>query len=111
VVQIIEKPKDPPTRLAVTGCYFYDARVFEIIGGLSPSERGELEITDVNNRYVAWGAMRHHVLDGWWTDAGTIPSLHRAANLVAGDADNPVLSGFPAGRVTPHTDDPHGRPA
>lgn len=107
VVEIIEKPKDPPTRLAVTGCYFYDARVFEIIGGLEPSQRGELEITDVNNRYVAWGAMKHFMLDGWWTDAGTIPSLHRAANLVAGEGANPVLAGYRSGRVSPHEDDPH----
>lgn len=107
VVEIVEKPEHPPTNLAVTGCYFYDARVFEIIGGLSPSQRGELEITDVNNRYVGWGAMRHRLLDGWWTDAGTIPSLHRAANLVASDAGNPVLSGFVRGGVSPHEGDPH----
>lgn len=108
VVEIIEKPADPPTSLVVTGCYFYDERVFEIIGGLSPSQRGELEITDVNNRYVGWGAMRHRVLEGWWTDAGTIPSLHRAANMVAGDAGNPVLAGFHGGGVSPHEGDPHG---
>ncbi|HSW31553.1 MAG TPA: sugar phosphate nucleotidyltransferase [Longimicrobiales bacterium] len=108
VARIIEKPKDPPSRLAVTGCYFYDRRVWEIIGELRPSERGELEITDVNNRYVAWGTMKHHVLDGWWTDAGTILSLHRAANLVAAEGDNPVLAGFRSGSVSPHAGDPHG---
>lgn len=107
VVEIIEKPKDPPTRLAVTGCYFYDGRVWDIVGALSPSAWGELEIIDVNNRYVAWGAMKHRVLEGWWTDAGTIPSLHRAANLVAGERENPVLAGFRAARVSPHEDDPH----
>jgi len=107
VVEIVEKPKDPPSRLAVTGCYFYDARVWEIIGELRPSQRGELEITEVNNRYVAWGAIRHQVLDGWWTDAGTIPSLHRAANLVAGEGGNPVLSGFRSAHVSPHDNDPH----
>ena len=111
VVEIIEKPKDPPTRLAVTGCYFYDARVFDIIGELKPSGRGELEITDVNNRYIEWGAMKHQVLDGWWTDAGTIPSLHRAANLVAAEGANPVLAGFRSGGVSPHEDDPHASPA
>ena len=94
VVGIVEKPEVPPSRYAVTGCYFYDARVFEIIGTLRPSGRGELEVTDVNNQYVAWGAMKHQVLEGWWTDAGTIPSLHRAANLVGSDSDNPVLAGF-----------------
>ncbi len=91
VVGIAEKPAEPKSRFAVTGCYFYDRRVFEIVHGLSPSERGELEITDVNNRYVEWGALRHHVVDGWWTDAGTIPSLHRAGRLVAGAGDEPVL--------------------
>jgi glucose-1-phosphate thymidylyltransferase len=91
VTRIVEKPSEPPTDLAVTGCYFYDRRVFDIIGGLSPSARGELEITDVNNQYVDWGQMSHRVLDGWWTDAGTIASLHRAGNLVAEAEDNPVL--------------------
>ena len=91
VLRIVEKPADPPSNLAVTGCYFYDSRVFEIIGDLSRSERGELEITDVNNRYIEWGAMTHHVLSGWWTDAGTVGSLYRAHGMVAGDADNPVL--------------------
>jgi glucose-1-phosphate thymidylyltransferase len=92
VVEIIEKPESPPSRLAVTGCYLYDARVFDIIETLAPSGRGELEITDVNNRYIEWGAMRHHAVGGWWTDAGTVPSLHRAARLVAADRDNPVLT-------------------
>lgn len=88
---IVEKPDDPSSRLAVTGCYIYDSRVFEIIDGLSPSERGELEITDVNNRYLARGELQHHVLSGWWTDAGTIDSLFRASRLVASDHDNSVL--------------------
>jgi glucose-1-phosphate thymidylyltransferase len=92
VVGIEEKPSDPRSDLAVTGCYFYDARVFEIIQGLSPSERGELEITDVNNRYIAWNAMRHRVLSGWWTDAGTVESLLRATRLVAEGSDSPVLA-------------------
>ncbi len=91
VVGIEEKPDQPRSNLAVTGCYFYDRRVFEIVQGRSPSERGELEITDVNNRYLEWGALRHHVADGWWTDAGTIPSLYRATRLVADAADEPVL--------------------
>lgn len=105
VVEILEKPMDPPTSLAVTGCYFYDSRVFDIIGELEPSARGEMEITDVNNRYIAWGEMRHRVIDGWWTDAGTVPSLHRAANLLAGERDNPVLAGQVAGAVHPHIDE------
>jgi glucose-1-phosphate thymidylyltransferase len=93
VVRIVEKPAAPQTRLVVTGCYMYDARVFDVIRSLEPSERGELEITDVNNRYVAWGELRHRVLSGWWTDAGTVASLHRAAGLVASDRNNAVLTG------------------
>jgi glucose-1-phosphate thymidylyltransferase len=92
VVEIVEKPPKPASRLAVTGCYLYDPRVFEIIQTLEPSQRGELEITDVNNQYIEWGAMRHHAVNGWWTDAGTVASLHRAAGLVAAERDNPVLT-------------------
>jgi glucose-1-phosphate thymidylyltransferase len=82
VVGIVEKPKEPKSRLAVIGIYFYDGRVFDIIKTLKPSARGELEITDVNNAYIADGKMTYEVLDGWWTDAGTFESLHRASNLV-----------------------------
>jgi glucose-1-phosphate thymidylyltransferase len=92
ILRIVEKPEAPPTNLAVTGCYFFDGRVFEIIQGLERSDRGELEITDVNNAYIAAGEMEYRVLEGWWTDAGTIPSLYRAARLVAGDRENPVLN-------------------
>jgi glucose-1-phosphate thymidylyltransferase len=91
VLSIVEKPKNPPTRLAVTGCYLYDARVFDVTKTLTPSGRGELEITDVNNRYIEWGAMRYRRVSGWWTDAGTVPSLHRAANLLAEEDGNRVL--------------------
>lgn len=91
IVEIIEKPASPPSGLAVTGCYVYDARVFDIIRTLTPSMRGELEITDVNNRYLKWGELSYHVLQGWWSDAGTIPSLYRATRLVAEDAGNPLL--------------------
>ncbi|MEQ9398225.1 MAG: sugar phosphate nucleotidyltransferase [Longimicrobiales bacterium] len=97
VTRIVEKPADPESHWAVTGCYFYDARVFEIIEGLEPSARGELEITDVNNRFIEWGALRHHTLQGWWTDAGTVPSLHRATSLVASDRNNPVLGAMALG--------------
>lgn len=83
VTRIIEKPEKPPTDLAVIGIYLYDARVFDVIKGLKPSARGELEITDVNNQYITWGEMGYAVLQGWWTDAGTFPSLLRASNLVA----------------------------
>jgi glucose-1-phosphate thymidylyltransferase len=70
VVRIVEKPEDPPSQFCVTGIYFYDARVFEVIPTLEPSGRGELEITDVNNWYVSQGTMEYDVLEGFWGDAG-----------------------------------------
>ena len=93
VLEIVEKPSEPKSDRAVMGCYMYDTRVFDVIRELSPSERNELEITDVNNRYIEWGELRHSELEGWWTDAGTVTSLHRAAALVAADRGNPVLTG------------------
>ena len=83
VVEIREKPPVAPSKYAVTGIYMYDHRVFDIISTLEPSKRGELEITDVNNRYIELGEMTYDILEGWWTDAGTIDSLLRANNLVA----------------------------
>ncbi len=83
VVRIVEKPKVPKSNFIVTGIYMYDSQVFDIIRTLDPSERGELEITDVNNRYIEQNMMTYEVLDGWWTDAGTFESLYRASTLVA----------------------------
>ncbi|HLJ40750.1 MAG TPA: sugar phosphate nucleotidyltransferase, partial [Candidatus Acidoferrales bacterium] len=83
IVRIEEKPKQPKSNFAVTGFYIYDTTVFEKIRTLRPSGRGELEITDLNNHYLAEGSLRHTVLDGWWTDAGTFESLLLANNLVA----------------------------
>lgn len=89
VLSIVEKPKSPKSNKAVIGIYMYDGRVFDIIKTLEPSERGELEITDVNNWYIEDGSMTFEVLDGWWTDAGTFESLLKASNLVAdGGANN-----------------------
>ena len=83
MVSIEEKPANPRSSYAVTGIYFYDAQVFEIANSLRPSQRGELEITDVNNAYIAAGTLTWTELDGWWTDAGTIESLLAANQLVA----------------------------
>ncbi len=88
VLQIEEKPENPKSDLAVIGIYFYDSTVFEIINKLIPSERGELEITDVNNHYINRGEMTWNELDGWWTDAGTFDSLLLATNLVAESGAN-----------------------
>jgi glucose-1-phosphate thymidylyltransferase len=83
IVGIEEKPKIPKSNYAVTGIYMYDPTVFEKIRTLVPSNRGELEITDVNNAYIREGTMTFSHLEGWWTDAGTFESLLRAANLAA----------------------------
>ncbi|MHC5004899.1 MAG: sugar phosphate nucleotidyltransferase, partial [Planctomycetota bacterium] len=90
VVRIHEKPSEPPSHLAVTGIYMYDATVFDIARRLEPSDRGELEITDVNNEYIRRGTLTASMLDGWWTDAGTFESLYRAAKLVAEGGANQV---------------------
>lgn len=82
IVGIEEKPEKPKSNRAVTGIYLYDSRVFEFIRALSPSGRGELEITEVNNRYIKEGNMKYAMLEGWWTDAGTPESYHRANRLV-----------------------------
>jgi glucose-1-phosphate thymidylyltransferase len=68
----------------VTGIYLYDGTVFDIIDTLMPSHRGELEITDVNNAYISAGTCTFAILQGWWTDAGTFPSLRRASELATG---------------------------
>lgn len=83
IVAIEEKPKEPKSRFAVTGIYMYDARVFEYIRALVPSARNELEITDVNNRYVRDRELQYDIMAGWWSDAGTFESLYRASQLVA----------------------------
>jgi len=82
VTSIVEKPKDPQSNLAVTGIYFYDEKVFDIIRTLEPSGRGELEITDVNNDYLKEGTLNQMQSIGWWSDAGTPDSLLRASCLV-----------------------------
>jgi glucose-1-phosphate thymidylyltransferase len=83
IARIEEKPEKPKSRYAVIGIYFFDQEVFDIINTLKPSGRGELEITDVNNRYIEKRLMTWDILEGWWTDAGTFESLIRANQLVA----------------------------
>lgn len=82
VTEVIEKPTTPKTNLAVTGCYVYDTRCFEIIKSMKPSARGELEITDVSDWYVKKGEAQATVLQEDWVDAGTFESLYKAASLV-----------------------------
>jgi glucose-1-phosphate thymidylyltransferase len=80
VVKIHEKPETPPSEFAVTGMYFYDPTVFEIISELEPSGRGELEITDVNNSYIDQGTMQFDVVEGFWGDAGESIDVYYAVN-------------------------------
>jgi len=88
---IKEKPKKPKSKYAVTGIYMYDSKVFDLIRGLKPSRRGELEITDVNNMYLKKGQLEYSVLEGWWTDAGTFDSLLKASMLVAKKHRSPAV--------------------
>jgi glucose-1-phosphate thymidylyltransferase len=80
VLRILEKPEQPPSAFAVTGIYFYDPSVFEIIPKLEPSGRGELEITDVNNWFIDQGTMEYDVLEGFWGDAGESIEAYYAVN-------------------------------
>lgn len=84
ILSIEEKPQAPKSNFCVTGIYMYDSRVFNIIKTLKPSGRGELEITDVNNAYIAEGTLTYGILSGWWTDAGTFESLLKANELADG---------------------------
>jgi len=80
VTFIEEKPEEPKSQYCVTGIYAYEAGVFDIIGDLVPSGRGELEITDVNNHYVKLGQMAHDVQEGFWGDAGESIEAYYAVN-------------------------------
>lgn len=84
VVNIVEKPAHPVSDYAVTGLYFYDATVFDVIRMQRPSSRGEMEITDVNNEYIARGQLSWGELEQWWTDAGTLESYALANRLISG---------------------------
>jgi len=87
VVGIEEKPKKPKTGYVVTGLYIYDSSVFDVIKGLNPSKRGELEITDVNNYYIKKGSMAFSIVKGMWSDAGTFHSLFKASKMMK-DVEN-----------------------
>jgi glucose-1-phosphate thymidylyltransferase len=84
IVFIEEKPERPLSDYCVTGLYFYDTEVFDLINSVMPSRRGELEITDVNNAYARSGRLAYRELAGWWTDAGTFESLEEAGRRLKG---------------------------
>ena len=85
VSYVEEKPDIPKSNFAITGLYIFDSKVFDIIKTLSPSDRGELEITDVINAYVQLGTCTYGLVNGFWSDAGTFESLYEASKLVRGD--------------------------
>jgi glucose-1-phosphate thymidylyltransferase len=91
VIEIEEKPASPKSHFAVVGLYLYDRQVFDIIRTIQPSARGELEITAVNNAYIAQGALRYDICRGRWTDAGTFDSLAEASRILL-EIGNQVLS-------------------
>jgi len=83
ITSIVEKPENPVSDLAVIGCYMYDPQVYDVITGLEPSNRNELEITDVNNYYLQQGTLKYEVLDGFWGDCGeSFDSLMEASSMV-----------------------------
>lgn len=83
IIKITEKPQNPDSNMAVTGVYIYDNQVFNFIDAIKPSGRGELEITDVNNKYVEKGQLTWSELKGYWWDAGTFDTLLEANNYWA----------------------------
>lgn len=87
ILEIIEKPKNPPSDYCVTGIYMYDSAVFSFIDSIEPSSRNELEITDVNNLYISNNQLQYNILQGWWIDAGTHKSLHLASKYVYGEME------------------------
>ena len=91
ILDIEEKPDQPKSNHAVVGCYMYDSQVFDIIDQIAPSERGELEITAVNNAYIARGLLQYSFVRGRWTDAGTFESLNEANELLLRN-DNKIIS-------------------
>ena len=90
VMGILEKPKNPPSKFAVTGLYIYSNDVFDFIKTLKPSQRGELEITDVNNWYIKQGRLKAVFLDGFWSDAGTFESLLKATLFISSNIKKPI---------------------
>ena len=86
IIRIEEKPKKPKSDLSVTGLYFYNEEIFsiieQIIDHVGYSNRGELEITDVNNFYIKRGKTNCKIIDGFWSDAGTFETLIKSSNFI-----------------------------
>ena len=82
LVEIIEKPKKPSSNLAVVGIYLYDLNCFELIKKLEYSERGELEITDLNNELIKSNLVSYRILESWWIDAGTEERIEKLKKII-----------------------------
>jgi len=85
IINIEEKPKNPKSNYCVIGLYVYDNKVFDIIKNLKPSDRGEIEITDVNKIYLQKDKLNFEFLDGWWLDIGNINNLQKAKLIKDGE--------------------------
>jgi glucose-1-phosphate thymidylyltransferase len=105
IVAIEEKPSEPKSPYAVTGLYLYDNKVFDYISSIVPSRRGELEITDVNNRYIEDGELHWHELQGFWSDAGTFESLFRANTYWAQKVTGRQAADFLPETLLPQSED------
>ncbi len=84
IISIEEKPENPKSNLAVTGLYLYNDKIWDVVKTLKPSQRGEIEITDLNNFYILNNSAKYHKISGWWIDAGTFDSMLKASILVSG---------------------------
>ncbi|HEX3245978.1 MAG TPA: sugar phosphate nucleotidyltransferase [Chloroflexota bacterium] len=94
ILFIQEKPQFPRSNYAVTGIYLYDTAIWDILTTLTPSGRGELEVTDVNNAYIDRGVMEYDILDGWWGDAGeSIETYYETFRFLADRARSPAPAG------------------
>jgi glucose-1-phosphate thymidylyltransferase len=95
LVRVVEKPEEPPSSFAVTGVYFYDGAVWDVLRSLQPSERGELEVTDLINWYVERGAIEYDIVEGFWGDAGeSIDSYYAVNDFVRGHGVNRGIDEF-----------------
>ena len=86
VISIVEKPKHPKSQYAIPGMYIFDNRVVDFVKDIKPSPRGELEITEIHNKYLELGELTVNTIDCLWEDAGTFDSLLRASNMMAAKA-------------------------
>ena len=101
IIAIEEKPSEPKSNYSVTGLYIFDGTVFDKIRKLNPSDRGELEVTDLNNAYIAEGKLTWGPLDGYWSDAGTFHSLYRSGRYWARKKLGEKYEGVVSGSLVP----------